>query len=324
MNSETSSPIVSVIIPCYNQSAFLAQALKRLSQQTLHDFECLVVDDGSTDNSASIASQFAESDSRFRLFRKENGGTATARNVGLRNARGRYVQFLDADDALDESKLERQTRFMEENNLDVSYTEFRHFRQENEADESSIVLLPHRARSVRTTLSLRFTLLTRYGVDFSLPPIVFLYRREFLEAHSLRFSEAIRYREDWDWILNVSRLRPLRIASMLNYIGAYYRQNPKGKTSSANKLTEGNVMYLAYKCRELHGVEFLLWAERLSSELVLLAGRVVKHFDLSGLSLLGPLFRGGWRPLLLFLVAILLLPLAIVQVILRTIYEYSL
>jgi hypothetical protein len=151
-----------------------------------------------------------------------------------------------------------------------------------------------------------------------------MYRRDFLESHALRFSEAIRFREDWDWILNVSRLRPLRMDAMLDYVGAYYRQNPKGKTSSANKLTAGNIMYLAYKCRELHGLEFLLWSERLSSELVLLAGRVFKHLDLGGLGLLGPLFRGGWQPVVLFLFAILLLPLAVVQVIIRTIYEYSL
>ena len=316
--------MVSVIIPCYNQSAFLSHALSLLQQQTLHDFECLIIDDGSTDDSAQIAGNYVQSDQRFRLYRKANGGTATARNEGLRHARGRYVQFLDADDALDAAKLERQTRFMEERQLDVSYTDFLHFRQQDDSDDSTIEMLPHRRRSVLTTLSLRFTLLTRYGVDFSLPPIAFMYRREFLDAHALRFSEAIRFREDWDWILNVSRLQPLRMDSMLDYVGAYYRQNPKGKTSSANKLTSGNVMYLAYKGHEMRGLEFLLWAERLSSELVLLCGRIVKHLDPRGLGLLGPLFHGGLRPVALFLLALLLLPVALIQVIIRTLYEYSL
>lgn len=323
-NTSSSAPLVSVIIPCYNQSVFLAHALTLLQQQSLGDFECLIVDDGSTDDSAQIAGRFVRSDARYRLYRKANGGTATARNEGLRHATGRYVQFLDADDALDAGKLERQVRFMEERRLDVSYTDFLHFRQEDETDEASITTVPHRRRSVLTTFSLRFTLLTRYGVDFSLPPIVFMYRRSFLQSHGLCFSEAIRFREDWDWILNISRLRPLRMDAMLDYVGAYYRLNPKGKTSSANKLTAGNIMYIAYKCHELRGLEFLLWAGRLSSELVLLCGRVAKHLDPRGLGLLGPLFRGGWRPVVLFLLSLMLLPLALVQVVVRTIYEYSL
>ena len=86
-------PKVSIIIPCYNQAEFLLQALEALQKQTLKDFECIIVDDGSTDSSAQIADEFIKQDNRFRLIRKPNGGTATARNMGLRTATGNMYSF---------------------------------------------------------------------------------------------------------------------------------------------------------------------------------------------------------------------------------------
>ncbi|MDY3820319.1 MAG: glycosyltransferase family 2 protein, partial [Bacteroidaceae bacterium] len=120
-------PKVSIIIPCYNQAEFLLQALQGLQEQTLQDFECIIVDDGSTDQSAQIAEDFIKGDHRFRLIKKANGGTATARNAGLRAATGEYVQFLDADDELDSRKLELQAAMMDRDGLDMSYTDYRHF-----------------------------------------------------------------------------------------------------------------------------------------------------------------------------------------------------
>ena len=73
--------MVSIIIPCYNQAEFLPDTLANLQQQTMQDFECVVVDDGSTDNSAEIVRKTAAVDPRFRLVQKPNGGSATARKL---------------------------------------------------------------------------------------------------------------------------------------------------------------------------------------------------------------------------------------------------
>ena len=310
---------VSIIVPCYNQAEFLPSTLECLSKQTLSNFECIIVDDGSTDNSATIAEEFARQDARFSVLRKENGGTATARNRGLRHATGEYIQFLDADDEIEKDKLRRQTEFMDSRNLDVTFTDFLHFRED---EQSKRTYVPHSKVKSRALLGLHFSLLTRWGVDFSLPPCAFLYRREFLEEHDLHFSESIRYREDWDFHLSVSKAKP-RMARMDGYVGAYYRINMKGKTSSADKLTRGNIGYVAYKCHQLNAIDSLLLAYRLSCEVLLLLGRCAKYRKLSSLKLLSELFT-GFRSVMLFIVSILLLPLAFIHVCVRVICEYTL
>ena len=310
---------VSIIVPCYNQAEFLPSTLKSLSGQSLDDFECIIVDDGSTDNSASIAEEFARQDARFSVLRKENGGTATARNMGLRHATGEYIQFLDADDEIEKDKLRRQTAFMDSRNLDVTFTDFLHFREDGQSGRTYV---PHSWVKSRALLGLHFSMLTRWGVDFSLPPCAFLYRREFLEKHDLHFSESIRYREDWDFHLSVSKAKP-RMARMDGYVGAYYRMNMKGKTSSADKITRGNIGYMVYKCRQLGVLDFILLAYRLSCEVLLLLGRCAKYRKLSALRLLSELFT-GFRPTLLFVIAIVLLPLSFLHICVRVICEYTL
>ena len=89
-------PQVSIIIPAYNRSKFLAQAVQSVLSQTATDFEILVIDDGSTDDSRAVIENIY--DARLKYFYKENGGVSSARNFGLAKAVGEYVSFLDSDD----------------------------------------------------------------------------------------------------------------------------------------------------------------------------------------------------------------------------------
>ena len=213
-------PKVSIIIPCYNQAEFLLQALQGLQEQTLQDFECIIVDDGSTDQSAQIAEDFIKGDHRFRLIKKANGGTATARNMGLRAATGEYVQFLDADDELDARKLDLRAAMMDRDGLDMSYTDYRHVHMDASGKRS---MRSHSAYTMRPTGSLHLSLLTRWGIDFSIPIHCILYRRSFIVEHPLRFSETLRYREDWDFHLNASALPGFRYGRLTGNVDAYYR-----------------------------------------------------------------------------------------------------
>jgi glycosyltransferase involved in cell wall biosynthesis len=100
-----SSPRVSVVIPVYNVGHYLEVALLSLAQQTFVQFEAIIVDDGSTDDSAEIAGRFVERDPRFRLVQKANGGLSSARNAGIAAARSPYIALLDGDDAYNLEKL---------------------------------------------------------------------------------------------------------------------------------------------------------------------------------------------------------------------------
>ena len=93
-----SDQLISVIVPCYNQAHFLAGALASVRAQVYSHWECIIVNDGSSDNTAGVAANFVAGDSRIRLISQPNGGLATARNRGLLEARGELVHFLDADD----------------------------------------------------------------------------------------------------------------------------------------------------------------------------------------------------------------------------------
>jgi glycosyltransferase involved in cell wall biosynthesis len=100
-----SRPLVSVIVPCYNAARFLPGAIASVRRQQYQPFEILVVDDGSTDATPQMAQQLGAD---VRYFRKANGGVASARNVGLREARGEIIAFLDADDLWPDGKLALQ------------------------------------------------------------------------------------------------------------------------------------------------------------------------------------------------------------------------
>ena len=101
-----SCPRFSIIVPVYNSSAHLNRCVDSILCQTISDFELLLVDDGSADNSGSICDQYAIKDKRIRVFHKENGGVSSARNLGLESAIGDWIAFVDSDDFLDETFLE--------------------------------------------------------------------------------------------------------------------------------------------------------------------------------------------------------------------------
>ena len=92
--------LISIIIPVYNVEKYLNSCLDSVLAQIYENWECLLIDDGSKDSSGKICDEYASKDSRFRVFHKENGGVSSARNLGLDNAEGEWVTFVDSDDVL--------------------------------------------------------------------------------------------------------------------------------------------------------------------------------------------------------------------------------
>lgn len=113
-NNDGCRSMISVIVPVFNAEEWLRVALESLKLQTYTDFEAILINDGSTDQSERICREFCDSDSRFRLLNQANAGVSAARNLGLDKARGEWIAFLDADDALPEDALERLMWFARE------------------------------------------------------------------------------------------------------------------------------------------------------------------------------------------------------------------
>lgn len=104
---------ISVIIPVYNAEKWLREALSSLKSQSYKDFEALMVDDGSSDGSAFICKEFCDADSRFRLISQPNKGVSSARNLGIAEAKGEWIAFMDADDVMPPDALEVMMRHAE-------------------------------------------------------------------------------------------------------------------------------------------------------------------------------------------------------------------
>ena len=106
MQQTMNSPKISIIIPVYNAAKFLHKCINSILAQTFQDFEILLINDGSTDESGAICDRYTLTDNRIRVFHKENGGVSSARNIGLRNACGEWIYFVDSDDTIYNDCLE--------------------------------------------------------------------------------------------------------------------------------------------------------------------------------------------------------------------------
>jgi glycosyltransferase involved in cell wall biosynthesis len=128
MNEE----LVSIIMPSYNCEKYVEEAIRSVQAQTYNNWEIIFIDDNSTDNTINIVSELRDKDSRIKLYQNIwNLGAAVTRNNALKEAKGRWIAFLDSDDLWEPTKLERQLKFMKENGYAFTYSSYK------EIDESS-------------------------------------------------------------------------------------------------------------------------------------------------------------------------------------------
>lgn len=183
---------VSVIVPVYNTEKYLEKCMGSLLEQTLDDMEIVAVDDGSTDRCGIILDQLqAAYPDRIKVFHKENGGQATARNLALKYCTGEYIGFLDSDDTADVNKYEIMYLTAKENDADCVACGYR---DTTFSQGKQIVLREYIApQSVRQITDMFFGALVS--------PWLYLYRRSLLAEHNIIFPEGYIY-EDTAFYLN--------------------------------------------------------------------------------------------------------------------------
>ena len=131
-------PRISIVIPCYNGEKYIRETLDCLLMQTIDDWECVIVNDGSTDNSLEILKEYAAKDSRYKYIDKENGGPAIARNTAIAASSGKFILPLDADDLIAPSYAEKAIGYLEEHpSCKLVYCKARFF-----GDRNDLVRLP--------------------------------------------------------------------------------------------------------------------------------------------------------------------------------------
>lgn len=128
--------LVSVIVPAYNAEKYISECIQSLLIQTYQNLEVLIIDDGSTDHTADICRQLSEQDGRIHYHRQDNSGVSVARNTGLALACGQYILFIDADDELHSSMIEKLVRDIEDNDADFSVCDIRKISSPDEKSEN--------------------------------------------------------------------------------------------------------------------------------------------------------------------------------------------
>lgn len=118
-------PLVSVITPCYNSGKFIAKTIESVLSQSYQNWEMILIDDSSIDNTVEVVKEFIKNDKRIKLIQLQvNSGAAIARNTGIKNAEGKYIAFVDSDDRWHTEKLQVQINLMEKNNWSLTYTDY--------------------------------------------------------------------------------------------------------------------------------------------------------------------------------------------------------
>jgi len=192
-----SMPIVSVVIPTFNRSHYLKAAIQSVLRQTYQDFEIIVVDDGSTDDTRKVVSSFG---SRVLYFHQSNHGSPQARNVGLRLAKGKYLALLDCDDLFSTDRLVRGVEVLNQ------MPQIALVHGEVEAIDSEGKLIPKETAYIRKFYQKErkdgsgYLRILKGNAMF---PSTILFRRECLN-HAGFFNPAFAPREDYDWYLRLA------------------------------------------------------------------------------------------------------------------------
>lgn len=280
-----SRPVVSIVIPTYNRAQTLTRAIESIRAQSFQDWEIIVVDDGSTDSTPNLLSNYAARlGQALMVIRQYNRGCSAARNRGIEMARGRYVAFLDSDDEFRPQKLERQLElFNASPGLDFVYSDYSFVDLEGRTTISALDAKFPIARSLSTTRvadrmyavgpDLFSALLTGYFVA----TIVGVVRRESIGC--VRFDEQLSYAEEWLFFLQLARTRragfidePLAVH--------HYTEGSLTRTDKARNLIRQCQLFhaMAARLENLHDAD----AQTLANHLARAHAQLARHHQDTG------------------------------------------
>ena len=216
MDNTNSTPLISIIMPSYNQGPYLAEALESVLAQTYTYWECIIVDDGSQDYTKEVAKSYCVKDSRIKYVYQENSGVSVARNNGIAHSRGEYILPLDGDDKIAPKFLELTLQEIEKDrDIRVVYTDVKYFGSRND-----VYRLPD--FSIEQLLGMNVMCITA------------LFRKEDFEkagGFNTNMKEGL---EDWDFWVSMfqdGKGTAVKIPEVL----FYYRRKPISRNTSASK-----------------------------------------------------------------------------------------
>ena len=232
---------VSIIVPCYKQAHFLKESLQSVLEQTYTNWECIIVNDGSPDDTERIAKGWCARDSRFHYLKKENGGLSSARNAGIATSTGEYILPLDADDVLHKDYLEKLVPILfEDESLGIvsCYTKF----FSTDITKTSFDLMPQGTYW-------RYLLYVNQLIATS------LYRKECWNIVGGYDESMKKGFEDWDFWLNISK-RDWNYKIIPEFLFYYRKSKQSMLTETIQNHAEEVKRYIFIKHKELYIKDF--------------------------------------------------------------------
>lgn len=215
--------LISIIVPVYKAEKYLCECIDSILSQTYENFELILVDDGSPDNSGKICDEYAEKDKRIKVIHKENGGVSSARNMGLDNANGEYITFIDSDDVVDKQYLELMYNKLVETHSDICFCKMESFVETiNDKVKNDSFEIFDVSDNNKNKFIIDF-----FGGKYDYSSCGILYDRAIIS--NVRFNESIKNNEDFLFTLNC--LLNCNRVSLISNVLYNYRIN----TSSVTK-----------------------------------------------------------------------------------------
>ncbi len=237
-NKKFIMPLLSIVIPCYNQGEFLNEAILSVYNQTYSNWECIIINDGGTDDTERIANEWVIKDNRFKYFYKENGGVSTARNLGLEKVNGNYIQFLDSDDLLDSRKLELSLHYLSKSEKESEKLVISNFKM---LSIDSKITEPY-CKLAEETFNFE-NLLYKWNESFSIPIHCGFFETSLFE--NIRFPENLSAQEDWIVWVKIFKLNVQAIFVVEPLV--LYRLNPESRMMTKSIFKDQMLAYEYFK-----------------------------------------------------------------------------
>lgn len=187
------NPLISVIMPCHNSENFIIDSLKSLDNQTYKNVEFVVIDDGSSDNSLALLQNYAKSHPNYKIIHTEGVGVSTARNVGIDNACGEYITFLDSDDIVSPHHLQTLYDCLIENGAQLAICAYKKVREGKPYEKFKFKTPKYKAITYNK-LEACMQFLAQRKFEYSVWNK--LYSKKILDQYGIRFMDGCRYNED--------------------------------------------------------------------------------------------------------------------------------
>ena len=195
--------VLSVIIPIYNSEKYLERCIESVVNQADDSIEIILVNDGSTDKSKDICDQYLKEDNRVKVFDILNSGQSVARNIGLKEAKGDYILFIDSDDYIsDKAIIEKFINILDSNNYDFIYTSYCRFEDGNEEKITEILPINLTNDEIKNKEGKDILVDLLNKNSFHHAPYLKVCRKEFILNNKLFFREGY-YHEDAEWTFKV-------------------------------------------------------------------------------------------------------------------------